>query len=174
MDAPKSRSAEAGALRRGLGAALGLLLAIVLVAGCAEQSGSSGKQCAESNAVFNDFNVFAIDLDQMTEPAPGGVCVQDLTEGAGRLAQIEDDVIVDLQGWTADGTAFDSAIGLNLELGAGQVIPGVERGILEMKVGGLRTLVIAPELAYGEAGTNGVPPNSVVVYRISVNSISRP
>ena len=97
-----------------------------------------------------------------------------MTEGTGRLAQVEDDVIVDLQGWTTDGVAFDSAIGLNLELGAGQVIPGVERGILEMKVGGLRTLVIAPELAFGEAGTNGVPPNSVVIYRILVNSITRP
>ena len=56
----------------------------------------------------------------------------------------------------SDGTKFDSSEtrghAFEFVLGAGQVIKGWETGIIGMKVGGKRTLIIPPELGYGERG----------------------
>lgn len=54
-------------------------------------------------------------------------------------------------------------------LGKGQVIPGLERGILGMKLGGTRKLVVPPQLAYGyHSLINALPPNSTLIFEIEL------
>ena len=89
-------------------------------------------------------------------------------------------VSVNYTGKLADGTVFDSNIDprfnhvqpFEFTLGAGQVIPGWDKGVVGMKVGEKKTLVIAPEDAYGETGAGGViPPNATLTFEVEVLNI---
>ena len=100
-------------------------------------------------------------------PPPADLVVKDLQVGAGATAQVGDSVTVRYVGvsWTcrfifdASWTDHGSPTGTyTFTLGAGQVIPGWDHGIVGMKVGGRRELTIPPSLAYGP---NGRPPTIV-------------
>jgi FKBP-type peptidyl-prolyl cis-trans isomerase FkpA len=57
-------------------------------------------------------------------------------------------------------------------LGTGQVIAGWDQGIVGMKVGGLRRLIVPAELAYGRNGAgNAIPPNATLVFDIELVSV---
>ena len=91
-----------------------------------------------------------------------GLRIEDTVAGQGAVAVRHARVTVHDTGWRADGTQFDSSRDrgrpFTFLLGAGQVIPGWERGIEGMREGGRRTLVIGPELGYGARGAGGVTP----------------
>ena len=72
-----------------------------------------------------------------------------------------------------DGTKFDSSYDrgepFSFQIGLRQVIEGWETGIIGMKVGGKRTLIIPPELGYGERGAGElIPPNSTLIFDIEI------
>ena len=76
-------------------------------------------------------------------------------------------------GMLEDGTKFDSSYDrgepFNFQIGLRQVIEGWETGIIGMKVGGKRTLIIPPELGYGERGAGElIPPNSTLIFDIEI------
>ena len=73
---------------------------------------------------------------------------------------------------TADNTVFDEG-DLQFPLGHGHVIKGWDQGLLGMKVGETRKLVIPPSLAYGEWGTPGgpIPKNAELTYLVSLKKI---
>jgi FKBP-type peptidyl-prolyl cis-trans isomerase FkpA len=88
-------------------------------------------------------------------------------------------VRVNYTGWLYDlsrpeqkGQQFDSSAGrepFEFLLGSGQVIPGWDRGVAGMKVGGQRRLIIPPDLAYGATGAGGViPPNATLVFDVEL------
>ena len=96
-------------------------------------------------------------------------------------AQNGDLVTVNYTGRLADGTVFDSNVDpkfnhvqpFQFTLGAGQVIPGWDKGVLGMKVGDKKTLVIPPEDAYGATGAGGViPPNATLTFDVEVTNIT--
>ena len=103
------------------------------------------------------------------------VKIEDTQSGTGAAAKDGDQITVDYTGKLQDGTVFDSSVGktpFQFTLGAGQVIPGWDQGLLGMKVGGKRTLTIPPSLAYGDQGAGGViPPNATLIFDVELISI---
>ncbi len=111
---------------------------------------------------------------------PSGLQYEDTTVGDGAVAQAGQHVQVHYTGWLwKDGTQgpkFDSSRDRNdpfeFTLGAGMVIPGWDEGVAGMKVGGQRTLVIPPDLAYGPRGAGGViPPNATLKFDVELLAI---
>ena len=72
----------------------------------------------------------------------------------------------------AKGSQFETSVGRTpfaFTLGAGAVIRGWDQGVAGMRVGGLRRLILPPELAYGGAGSPPViPPNATLVFEIEL------
>jgi len=103
--------------------------------------------------------------------------ITDVTVGAGAVAQNGDTVTVNYTGTFDDGTVFDSSLKpgrtpFSFVLGAGNVIQGWDLGVLGMKVGGKRDLVIPPGLAYGAAGRPGIPPNATLHFTVELLGVS--
>ena len=101
----------------------------------------------------------------MTQPLD----IVDMKEGTGTEARAGNHVTVHYVGTLTSGKKFDSSRdrgeGFKFKLGSGQVIKGWDQGVLGMKVGGLRKLTIAPDLAYGDRGFPPViPPGSTLVF----------
>lgn len=107
--------------------------------------------------------------------------VEDLRAGVGELARSGTQLIVHYTGWLYEpkalgyrGKKFDSSRDrgqpFTFRLGEGRVIKGWEAGILGMQVGGLRRLVIPPEMAYGsrDIGNGLIPPNSTLVFEVEL------
>jgi FKBP-type peptidyl-prolyl cis-trans isomerase len=97
----------------------------------------------------------------------------DLTPGTGQTAQSGDCLIVKYYGTLAsNGTEFDQdftdASGFAFTLGAGQVIKGWDQGLVGMKVGGTRILVIPPSLAYGSQASGTIPANAALVFVVKL------
>ena len=82
-------------------------------------------------------------------------------------------------GMLEDGTKFDSSYDrgepFSFQIGLRQVIEGWEKGIMGMKIGGKRTLIIPPELGYGESGAGElIPPNSTLVFDVEIIDVQPP
>lgn len=101
-----------------------------------------------------------------------GLTIKDIKVGAGAEAKFGSTVTVNYTGWLTDGTKFDSSLDRNepfsFTIGAKQVIPGWEKGVVGMKVGGKRKLTIGPELGYGANGIGPIPPNATLVFDIEL------
>jgi len=102
-----------------------------------------------------------------------GLTYRDLRVGHGALAKTGDVVHVHYVGTLDNGTKFDSSrdrgTPFSFTLGQGQVIPGWDRGVVGMRVGGLRRLIIPAALGYGDRGAGGViPPGATLHFDIEL------
>ncbi|GAB0114729.1 FKBP-type peptidyl-prolyl cis-trans isomerase [Acidisoma sp. C75] len=106
-----------------------------------------------------------------------GVLVHDDKIGTGPAAQPGQTVVVQYTGWLyangQKGTKFDSSYDhgqpFSFVLGNGQVIPGWDAGVVGMRVGGERTLIIPPDQAYGDQGAGGViPPGATLMFDVKL------
>lgn len=105
----------------------------------------------------------------------------DLVLGTGDEAVSGKALTVNYSGWLYDRTApefkgllFDTSAergAFTFTLGAGQVIQGWEQGLVGMKVGGTRRLVIPPSLAYGKTRTSAIPPDATLVFEVQLLSV---
>jgi FKBP-type peptidyl-prolyl cis-trans isomerase FkpA len=105
---------------------------------------------------------------------------QDTKIGSGEEAVVGKAVEVHYTGWLYDASApdkkgkkFDSShdrgVPFSFLLGAGRVIKGWDRGVAGMKVGGQRTLIIPPQMAYGTHGAgNVIPPNATLIFDVEL------
>lgn len=104
---------------------------------------------------------------------PDGLQYTDEQVGTGAEATRGKTAVVHYTGWLMDGTKFDSSLDRNqpfsFPLGGGQVIKGWDEGVVGMKVGGKRTLIIPPALGYGARGAGGViPPNATLKFEVQL------
>lgn len=95
--------------------------------------------------------------------------------GTGAEAVAGKNVTVNYIGTLTNGTKFDSSFDRNqpfsFQLGGGQVIKGWDEGVVGMKIGGKRKLVIPPSLGYGSQATGSIPANSTLVFEITLLSV---
>ncbi|MEY2772518.1 MAG: FK506-binding protein [Pseudomonadota bacterium] len=111
---------------------------------------------------------------------PSGLQYEDQVVGDGAVAQRGQDVVVHYTGWLyqngEQGGKFDSSLDRRdpfvFPLGAGMVIRGWDEGVAGMQVGGVRTLIIPPELGYGARGAGGViPPNATLKFEVQLLAV---
>lgn len=104
--------------------------------------------------------------------APNQVVVNDVVVGQGPEIKPGQTLTVDYVLSLSDGTVIQNSkdIGqpFKFVLGAGEVIPGFDQGVLGMKVGGVRTMIIPSSLAYGTNQVGPIPPNSTLIFTIDL------
>ena len=106
-----------------------------------------------------------------------GLKYTDVKVGTGAQPKAGQTAVVHYTGWLyengAKGKKFDSSVDrgqpFEFPIGTGRVIPGWDEGVLTMKVGGKRTLIIPPALGYGARGAGGViPPNATLIFDVEL------
>jgi peptidylprolyl isomerase len=108
-----------------------------------------------------------------------GLSVYDVSVGTGAAAASGNQVSVNYTGTLSNGTIFDSNTNqkfghvqpFDFTLGAGQVIKGWDQGLVGMKVGGVREIVISPALGYGANQVGPIPPNSTLTFQVELLSV---
>ena len=101
--------------------------------------------------------------------------VDDVRIGTGNAAAVGNTVTVHYIGSTRDGVQFDSSYergeSFTFTLGEGKVIKGWEDGLVGMKVGGQRILVVPPEMGYGNRQVGPIAAGSILVFAVELLSI---
>ena len=107
---------------------------------------------------------------------PDGLQYLVLTNGTGAMPSASDTVSVNYRGTLLDGTEFDSSYkrGQPASFPVGGVIRGWTEALLKMNVGSNWKLFIPADLAYGEQGRPGIPPNSVLIFEVELLSVLAP
>jgi peptidylprolyl isomerase len=174
---------------------ISLTVALLLGAGVAacgdddDASAGSGSETAATPAPTEDASggggadavVAGVAKDTKTKPevpAPAGdppteLVSEDIVKGKGRAAKTGDTVTMQYVGvsWS-NGQQFDASWDRQepfpFQLGAGMVIPGWDEGIVGMKKGGRRVLVIPPEMGYGPQGSGPIGPNETLVFVVDL------
>lgn len=119
---------------------------------------------------------FAMPGEEDLKALPGGLRIQVLREGTGEAPAMGQKVVVHYAGWLTDGTLFDASWprGLPATFRLGEVIPGWNQGLQQMKPGGAAVLVIPPELGYGARGSPPkIPPAATLVFRVELLEVRR-
>jgi peptidylprolyl isomerase len=126
----------------------------------------------QKNTMNSDSLTAAADLNSANK----GVIINDVVVGQGIQVQKGQVASVNYVLSLADGTVIqnskDFGQPFKFNFGAGEVIPGWEIGFAGMRVGGVRTITIPPELAYGQNQVGPIPPNSTLVFTIELLGVS--
>lgn len=110
---------------------------------------------------------------QPPETLQSGVVVQQLRAGFddGDVAKKGDKISIHFTGTVLDGGVFDDSHGrgaFNFWVGEGQVLPGLDQGLLGMKEGELRVITVPPSLGYGMDAKPKIPRNSTLVFEVEL------
>jgi len=141
----------------------------------ANQTNNSQQQACADNQ--GEQALPAPDVYKPTEPVTS-LQSTDLQAGSGPAAKAGDCLVVKYYGTLAsNGTKFDEdftdTTGFAFTLGQGQVIPGWDTGMVGMKVGGTRRLVIPAAQAYGDQAQGSIPANSDLVFVVKLLRIQK-
>lgn len=108
-------------------------------------------------------------------PLAGGLFYRDVTVGQGAEARAGQQITVRYTGWLSSGQRFDGTTGTAtfgpFTLGGGRVIRGWDEGLVGMRVGGRRQLLIPPALGYGGNDYGPIPGNSVLVFTVDLVAV---
>lgn len=153
-----------------------LPLALTLAACGGDESGPA-EVVLQNPADIIYASSLGVDLSAM-ELQPSGLYIRDLQVGEGDPTVAGDVMVVHYSGWVNDGTLFDSSRNPGRDpfpvmVGAGQVIAGWEEGLPGMRVGGVRQLVIPPQLAYGAQSPSPlIPAGSVLIFEVELVEVN--
>ena len=127
---------------------------------------------AAKNKVAGDAFLAANKDKPGVQTLPDGLQYLVITNGSGPVPGPNDRVIVNYRGTLLDGTEFDSSYqrGQPAEFPVGGVIRGWTEALEKMPVGSKWKLFIPSELAYGERGNRGIPPNSTLIFEVELLS----
>ncbi len=121
----------------------------------------------------------AVDSAAPTEAKPAADATElkivDERVGTGPVANTGDALSMNYKGMLTNGKVFDQSYGrapFDFPLGGGQVIKGWDQGIVGMKVGGKRKLIIPPSLGYGAGGQGPIPPNATLIFEVELLSVN--
>jgi FKBP-type peptidyl-prolyl cis-trans isomerase len=106
-----------------------------------------------------------------------GLVITTVAEAKNPGAMPGDIVWVHYTGKLTSGEQFDSSVGqkpFKFTLGQGQVIKGWDEGVVGMKVGEKRNLVIPPDLGYGPGGSGKIPANATLIFDVEMIGLARP
>lgn len=156
--------------------ALGVIAIFFIFPGLSPLSSPQTSQTASSTALqMNTQNASTT----MSETNPTKLEAVDETIGTGATAQSGDQVTVNYVGMLTNGTVFDASAnhgtqGFTFTLGAHMVIQGWDLGIVGMKEGGKRKLIIPAALAYGsQSPAASIPANSTLVFEVQLVKVQR-
>ncbi|MGA7397342.1 MAG: FKBP-type peptidyl-prolyl cis-trans isomerase [Solirubrobacterales bacterium] len=148
------------------------IVGIVLIA----QGGDDDKASTDGGSISTDLSTKP--TIAASDDLPAQLVTNDIVEGEGPAAKDGDNLSMQYVGVvTETGEEFDASWDrgepFEFELGAGNVIQGWDQGIVGMKVGGRRELIIPSDLAYGEAGSPpSIPPNSTLTFVVDLTGIN--
>ena len=115
-------------------------------------------------------------LAQRLNKTPSGLEYLKVQKGKGRMAINDSFVAFKSVGATLDGNVFEQNLEKDrahrIKIGKNDLIPGLEEGIKTMRAGDSAIFFVPPSLAYGERGRLGVPPNTMVVYSVILESVN--
>ena len=156
----------------------------LVVAGCGGDSSSTSSSATSSspsaseegggNSSLENGSFAKPQVKVPKGPPPKKLVEREIRKGSGATAKTGDEVTVQYVGVGYEsGEQFDASWDrgepFTFSLGAGEVIPGWDEGIVGMKVGGRRELIIPPELAYGPAGSPPViGPNETLIFVVDL------
>jgi peptidylprolyl isomerase len=158
---------------------IGACLALA-IAGCGSDSSTTSPSSTEESTAPKESQAKPKTKPKVTVPKgapPKKLEVKDLEEGSGALAKAGDAVTVNYVGVNyKTGKEFDASWDrgepFTFTLGAGEVIPGWDKGVAGMKVGGRRELIIPPDLGYGSTGSPpAIPPNETLVFVVDLEAV---
>ena len=143
---------------------VGLVVAVIVATGGGDDSGEA----------FDPDSISKPEVEVPDGPPPKELEIDDITEGEGTEAQAGDTLTMQYVGVNySNGEEFDTSWDkpepFSFQLGAGSVIPGWDQGIVGMKVGGRRQLIIPPELGYGAQGQPpDIPPDETLIFVVDL------
>jgi len=144
-----------------------LLLAAISIPACSQKEAKSvPEKSAETPAATGAVKTAS------------GLSYTDLVKGSGAAPVSGKSVTVHYTGWLEDGKKFDSSVDRGqpfvFRIGAGEVIPGWDEGVMSMRVGGKRKLFIPAQLGYGAAGAPGaIPPNANLIFEVELLDVAK-
>lgn len=101
--------------------------------------------------------------------------IEDIKIGDGQEVGGGDYIVIHYKGTLEDGHQFDSSYDrdqpFKTRIGVGQVIEGWDMGVIGMKVGGKRKLIIPSQLAYKDQEIGDIPPNSTLIFELELLAI---
>ena len=147
-----------------------VLVPFLFLAACDSSTGPNSPSNPATETYASSLGVNIAQMQKISD----ALYIQDIVVGTGTTAATGRTVNVVYTGWFVNGTQFDSNVGkapLSFILGTGQVIQGWDIGLLGMKAGGKRRLVIGSDLAYGSGGFQDIRPNTTLVFDVQLLSV---
>ncbi len=139
------------------------MLPVALLLACVDSTGPPHALIEETEFAAS----LGVDLDAMRRVG-GGLYIQDLREGDGRVLEYEREVTLAYELHLPDGRLVLQRDSAKFVMGCNNVVQGLSAGVDGMRVGGVRRLVVPPRMGYGERAPwpLEVPPFSILVYRV--------
>lgn len=121
---------------------------------------------------------FAAQGMNKTVTTASGLRYVDVIIGKGASPTVGRQVTVHYTGTLENGRKFDSSVDRNepfsFTIGVGQVIKGWDEGVMTMKAGGKRKLIIPSKLGYGSRGAGGaIPPNATLLFDVELLNVAK-